>query len=124
MTGFAESAFTLASYPQLSSTIAHLRDVLGDQTYETLAHRGATMTTSNVATYAYDAFGLRSSKTVGSTTTTFSWNRATKVPQLLQETAGSNPTSYVYGPTGAPLESAVLQNPAVTNGASGGHPVS
>ena len=31
----------------------HLRDVLGDQTYESLAHKGETMTTAEMATYAY-----------------------------------------------------------------------
>jgi hypothetical protein len=54
ISGFATSAFTLASYPQLKTTIAHLRDVLGDQTYESLAHRGETMTTAEIVAYAYD----------------------------------------------------------------------
>jgi transcriptional regulator with AAA-type ATPase domain len=51
---FAATAFTLASYPQLNTTITHLRDVLGDQTYESLARTGETMTTAAIATYAYD----------------------------------------------------------------------
>jgi hypothetical protein len=34
--------------------ITHLRDVLGDQTYELLARKGAAMTTAAMATYAYD----------------------------------------------------------------------
>ncbi len=54
ISGFAASAFTLVSYPQLSTTITHLRDVLGDQTYESLAHTGETMTTAAMVTYAYD----------------------------------------------------------------------
>jgi hypothetical protein len=54
MSGFAESAFTLASYPQLSSTIDHLRDVLGDETYQSLARKGKAMTIAAAATYAYD----------------------------------------------------------------------
>ena len=54
ISGFATSAFTLVSYPQLNTTITHLRDVLGDQTYESLAHKGETMTTSAMVTYAYD----------------------------------------------------------------------
>jgi hypothetical protein len=40
--------------PQLSTVIAHLREVLGDQTYESLARKGETMTTAAIATYAYD----------------------------------------------------------------------
>jgi hypothetical protein len=34
--------------------IAHLRDVLCDQTYESLARKGETMTTAAMVTYAYD----------------------------------------------------------------------
>jgi predicted ATPase len=52
--GFAFGPITAASYPELSITMAHLREVLGDQTYETLAHRGALMTTAAMANYAYD----------------------------------------------------------------------
>jgi hypothetical protein len=39
---------------KLSAAVAHLRDVLGDQIYETLARKGETMTTAEMATYAYD----------------------------------------------------------------------
>jgi hypothetical protein len=31
-----------------------VRDVLGDQTYESLARQGETMTTAAMVTYAYD----------------------------------------------------------------------
>jgi hypothetical protein len=37
-----------------SAAIAHLRDILGDQTYESLARRGETMTTVAMVTYAHD----------------------------------------------------------------------
>jgi hypothetical protein len=40
--------------PDINTAMAHLRDVLGDQTYESLARKGETMTTSAMATYAYD----------------------------------------------------------------------
>jgi hypothetical protein len=40
--------------PEFSTAIAHLRDVLGDQTYESFARKGETMTTADIATYAYD----------------------------------------------------------------------
>ena len=43
-----------ASFPNLNTAIAHLRKVLGDQTYESLARKGETMTTAAMATYAYD----------------------------------------------------------------------
>ena len=51
--GFAFSPLT-ALFPQLSTAITHLRDVLGDQTYESLARKGETMTTTAMVTYAYD----------------------------------------------------------------------
>jgi predicted ATPase len=54
ISGFAASVFSRASYPQLNTTITHLRDVLGDQTYESLARNGETMTTAAMVTYAYD----------------------------------------------------------------------
>jgi predicted ATPase/class 3 adenylate cyclase len=52
--GFAFSPLTVAAFPAIDRTIAHLRDVLGDETYETLAHKGETMTTAAMATYAFD----------------------------------------------------------------------
>jgi hypothetical protein len=39
---------------ELDPAIGHLRDVLGDQTYESLARKGEQMATSAMATYAYD----------------------------------------------------------------------
>jgi len=52
------------------------------------------------ATYAYDGGGLRTSKTVGGSTTAFTWDSSGGLALLLQE--GS--TKYVYGPGGLPLE--------------------
>jgi Domain of unknown function (DUF222) len=52
--GFALSPLTATSFPKIDRTIAHLREVLGDQTYESLARKGETMTTSAMASYAYD----------------------------------------------------------------------
>jgi hypothetical protein len=52
--GFALNPPTAATVPQLSTAITHLRDVLGDQTYESLARKGETMTTAEIAAYAYD----------------------------------------------------------------------
>jgi hypothetical protein len=62
--GRDDPAATIASYafnrltagwiPELRPTITQLRDVLGDQTYESLARKGKTMTTAEMATYAYD----------------------------------------------------------------------
>jgi predicted ATPase len=52
--GFAFSPMTAALEPELSTTIAHLREVLDDEAYESLARKGETMTTAAMATYAYD----------------------------------------------------------------------
>ena len=52
--GFAFNHFTVAAAPEINTTITHLREVLGDQTYESLARKGETMTTAAMATYAYD----------------------------------------------------------------------
>jgi flagellin-like hook-associated protein FlgL len=51
--GFAASPITVA-FPELNTAIAHLRDVLGEATYESLARKGETMTTAAMATHAYD----------------------------------------------------------------------
>ena len=52
--GFALSPLAVAAFPEITSAITHLREVLGDQTYESLARKGETMTTAAMATYAYD----------------------------------------------------------------------
>ena len=51
--GFAISPLT-ATIPEFSAAITHLRDVLGDPAYESLARKGETMTTAAMVTYAYD----------------------------------------------------------------------
>ena len=38
----------------MNDLVAHFREVLGDQTYESLAHQGEMMTTTAMATYALD----------------------------------------------------------------------
>jgi hypothetical protein len=55
--GFALNPMTAASLPTITTADAHLRDVLGDQTYESLARKGETMTTAEMVTYAYDQIG-------------------------------------------------------------------
>jgi predicted ATPase/class 3 adenylate cyclase len=63
--GHAESAATIAGFasvvptavpsiPEFNTAVAHLRDILGDQTYASLARTGETMTTAEMVTYAYD----------------------------------------------------------------------
>jgi tetratricopeptide (TPR) repeat protein len=52
--GHAFSPFTRGWVPELGTAIAQLRDVLGNQRYESLARTGEAMTTSAMAAYAYD----------------------------------------------------------------------
>jgi hypothetical protein len=52
--GFSFSPLTAVWIPELDTAIAHLRGVLGDQTYESLARKGELMTTAAMAAYAYD----------------------------------------------------------------------
>ena len=54
--GFAVTSplAALPSMAEFGTAITHLRDVLGEQVYESLAHKGETMTTAEMASYAYD----------------------------------------------------------------------
>ena len=52
--GFAFSPMTAAVFAEITTAITHLRSVLGDQTYKSLARKGETMTTAEMATYVYD----------------------------------------------------------------------
>jgi hypothetical protein len=51
--GFAFSPFTASVTPEITTAIAHLREVLGNQTYQSLARKCEAMTTAAMATYAY-----------------------------------------------------------------------
>jgi predicted ATPase/class 3 adenylate cyclase len=53
ISGFAVNLLT-PLFTEINATVAHLRDVLGDPSYEQLAHKGEAMTTAAMATYAYD----------------------------------------------------------------------
>jgi predicted ATPase/class 3 adenylate cyclase len=52
----AGSAFNplTAAIPEFTTAITHLRDILGDQTYESLARKGEMMTTAAMVTYVFD----------------------------------------------------------------------
>ena len=52
--GFSLNPLTSTGVPEIGTAIAHLRDVLGDESYESLAHKGKAMTTAEMVTYAYD----------------------------------------------------------------------
>ena len=48
------SPIAAAGVPEITTAITHLREILGDQTYESLARKGETMTTAEMVAYAYD----------------------------------------------------------------------
>ena len=50
--GFAVNPLNIAGLPELTSALAHLREVLGDSTYESLARKGSMMTAPSIALYA------------------------------------------------------------------------
>ena len=54
--GFAVTSpiTALPTMAEFGTAIAHLRNVLGEATYESLARKGETMTTAAMVTYAYD----------------------------------------------------------------------
>ena len=53
--GFALSIpLAAAAVPEITTAITHLRNVLGEAAYESLARKGETMTTAEMASYAYD----------------------------------------------------------------------
>ncbi len=54
ISGVAATPYARTAVPEINTAITHLRDVLGDQTYESLARKGETMTTAAMVTYAYD----------------------------------------------------------------------
>ena len=48
----------MVTYPEFRTATAHLRTVLGDEDYESLARKGETLSNAEIATYAYDQIDL------------------------------------------------------------------
>ena len=55
---FASDPLTRMAFPEITATIAHLREVLGDQAHESLARVGAAMTNATMAMYALEQIDL------------------------------------------------------------------
>jgi hypothetical protein len=51
---FADTPIARATYPEIDTAIAHLHEVLGDESYESFARVGAKMTNAAKAAYALD----------------------------------------------------------------------
>jgi predicted ATPase len=54
ISAFATTPFTRIAYPELDAAIGHLREVLGDEAYESRACAGQNMTNAAMATYALE----------------------------------------------------------------------
>jgi hypothetical protein len=54
LAGYGLSALSAVGVPEFNTTIEHLREVLGDERYESLARKGEAMTAHEMALYAYD----------------------------------------------------------------------
>lgn len=54
MSAFAVTPLTRTSVPEINTTISHLREVLGDEVYESLARTGETMTSAEMAAFALE----------------------------------------------------------------------
>ena len=54
ISAFAATSLTRTSIPEINTTISHLREVLGDEIYESLARTGETMTYAEMAAYAVE----------------------------------------------------------------------
>ena len=52
--GFISNPLSGAAFPETSTAAGHVREVLGYETYDSLSRKGETMTTAEMATYAYD----------------------------------------------------------------------
>ena len=67
---FAANELTRMAFPEVTSAIAHLRDVLGDDRYESLAQAGQAMTNAAMANYAFEQIDLARARLNSPTTPT------------------------------------------------------
>jgi hypothetical protein len=58
ISGFADTPFTRASFPEMAALVDHLREALGDDAYGALAGIGKAMTPAAMATYAFEQIDL------------------------------------------------------------------
>jgi hypothetical protein len=58
ISGFTTSPFVGNYYPELRAALAHLREMLGDNAYESLASAGNDMTNAGMATYVFEQIDI------------------------------------------------------------------
>jgi hypothetical protein len=49
---------TLAALPEVDTAVPHLREALGDETYEACARKGANMSAAAIGDYAFEQIEL------------------------------------------------------------------
>jgi hypothetical protein len=54
ISGFADTPFARASFPEMAALVDHLREALGDDSYGALARIGEAMAPAAMATYALE----------------------------------------------------------------------
>jgi hypothetical protein len=52
--GYGDVPGSRLVFPEVDSAIARLREIFGDQVYESLARKGESMTIAAIVTYAFD----------------------------------------------------------------------
>ena len=67
---FAANPLTRMAFPEITTTIEHLRDVLGDERYDSLGQAGREMTNAAMAAYAFDQIDLARAQLSDPTTPT------------------------------------------------------
>ena len=67
---FATNELTRMAFPEITTTIAHLREVLGDERYESLARAGQAMSNAEMAAYAFEQIDAARAKLTDQTTPT------------------------------------------------------
>jgi RHS repeat-associated protein len=109
------SSGTCTSPPSGSTTQSYGYNQLGELTCATGANSSnytcANTNASATTTYGYNGDGLRMSDTpAGGSSQQFTWDVTPSIPDLLSD--GTN--SYVYGPSGTPVEQIVTSTSAAT----------
>jgi predicted ATPase len=54
LSGFAFDPFSSSTVPEINTAVAHLREVVGGETYESLVREGAAMSVAAMVAYAHD----------------------------------------------------------------------
>jgi predicted ATPase/class 3 adenylate cyclase len=70
ISAFAANALTRIAFSEINSAIAHLREVLGHEAYESFARAGENMTNAAMAAYAFDQIDRARAELLGRTVPT------------------------------------------------------